>query len=543
MAHRLINFEKWKNLIDWKLLVLLLFFLNVKLAIKIPAIAFIYLMQPNVKFGFSIKNSRLPLFYLLILGIAFLGLLINGGYQNVNYLVVFLTGILFWLLCLLAIHQVKLSIDTHSATVIHRTIMLFFIINTAFSLANLGLIIWETGTINPYRYQGHYQKYFMGTGDYIKGVTFDTSTTNAVMNAIGVLYFLDKKNYILLLLCMAVMLLTGSNFLNIAILIILAILFIVKSTTNQKSIMVVCVLMMVVFMVKVSPQNNKYVSENIKHLLKKDTGKISQPQTPIIPIELQADSLLSFEERKEKIAILFLDSLNKSQQPKIIEKASKVIVKNDKGGIILPFDNIHSPTFQSIKVPLKAQEPMLVFAAKHRNSLPYSGQKGIVLDLPGKALGLFQTFIFFKRHPFKFIFGKGMGNFSSKLAYRATGLNIAGGFPKPYIYIDPDFLRNHLDLYLYFFSKQSGYHSLTNNPFSVYDQILAEYGLFGFVAFLIYYVGFFLKHYQKLTYGLPVLLLMGLVFFVDYWFEQLSIVIFFELMLLLNIKEWRATDE
>ena len=29
----------------------------------------------------------------------------------------------------------------------------------------------ETGTLNPYTYQGDYQKYFINTGDYIKGIT------------------------------------------------------------------------------------------------------------------------------------------------------------------------------------------------------------------------------------------------------------------------------------------------------------------------------------------------------------------------------------
>eukprot|EP01039_Chlorochromonas_danica_P015397 gene15397-18091_t len=41
----------------------------------------------------------------------------------------------------------------------------------------------DAHAINPFRYQGQYQKYFLGTGDYIKGVTFDISTTNAVINA------------------------------------------------------------------------------------------------------------------------------------------------------------------------------------------------------------------------------------------------------------------------------------------------------------------------------------------------------------------------
>jgi len=124
-----------------------------------------------------------------------------------------------------------------------------------------------------------------------------------------------------------------------------------------------------------------------------------------------------------------------------------------------------------------------------------------------------------------------------KLAFRATGLGIAGGYPRKYSYISPGFLSNHLDVYLNFFSKKTDLHSLTNNPNSVYDQLFAEYGILGLVAFLVYYLGFFLKRYKQLTYGIPLLLLLSAVFFIEYWFEQLSILVFFELLLLLNIKE------
>ena len=145
--------------------------------------------------------------------------------------------------------------------------------------------------------------------------------------------------------------------------------------------------------------------------------------------------------------------------------------------------------------------------------------------------------VFLQHHPAKTFAGAGLGNFSSKLAFKATGLGFLGCFPAKFVYISKDFLVNHLDIYLNFFSKSVGFHSLSNSPFSVYDQILAEYGLLGVAAFILFYVGFFAKYAKQLTYGLPILLLMVPVFLVDYWFEQLSVLIFFELLLLLNIKE------
>jgi len=184
--------------------------------------------------GFSLKNSRLPLFYPIAIIIAVVNGLLYLHYESTNYLVLWLTGISFWLLCILAIHQIKLAVERNTVEVIHRTIVVFFTINAIFSLFNLLAIIVEIHNINPYTYQGEYQKYFIGTGDYIKGITFDTSNTNAVLNAVGVIYFLNKKKPLLLLMCMGTLLLTCSNCINIVLMSILLILFIFKSTRDQK---------------------------------------------------------------------------------------------------------------------------------------------------------------------------------------------------------------------------------------------------------------------------------------------------------------------
>ncbi|MFA6085056.1 hypothetical protein [Mucilaginibacter sp.] len=535
------NIKKWKNYADWKLLVLLLLFLNVKLAIKIPAIALVYLLQFDFKFGFGLKNSRLPLFYLLIIVLALTGFVINQGYQNTNYIIVFLTGIFFWLLCILAIHQVKLSVEKQTTETLHRTLLVFFIINSICSALNLLSIVWETGAVNPYLYQGQYQKYFISTGDYIKGVTFDTSTTNAVINAIGVIYFLVRKKSVMLLVCMATLILSGSNILNIVLLLIMAIMFAFKSTREQKSMIIICLMMLVVFMAKISPQNNQYVDETLTNIFEKYPKHHIQAQVKEIPIVDRPDSVLTPDQHKEKIATLYLDSLSHAAylkenggKPKPVDET---IVKTDEGRILIPQANIHSASYQSIKVPLAAQHPLITFIDHHKSLLPFSAKNIPVPTLPGKAIGLLQTGKFMLQNPGKILLGDGIGNFSSKLAFRATGLGFAGGFPKKYTYINREFMLNHLDLYLNFFSKNTGYHSLTNSPFSVYDQLWAEYGLLGLLAFAVCYLWFFARHYQKLTYGIPVLLLVMAVLFIDYWFEQLSILIFFELIMLLNIKE------
>ena len=530
------NLKKLKTYVDWKLLLLLLLFLNVKLAVKIPAIIIIYLLQFNFKFGFNFKNSRLPLFYLLVIAIAFINFIINKGYNSSNYLVVFAIGIGFWLLCLLAIHQIKLSVENNSVQILHNTILVFFVINAIVSLATLAYIMVEAHAINPFRYQGQYQKYFLGTGDYIKGITFDISTTNAVINAFGVVYFLARKMPLMVLICMIVLLLTASNFMNIALLLVLTGLFLFKTNRDQKSLITICCMFLIVFLAKVSPQNNQYVHETFKNI-------INPPHPPFNTVALNTtDSSKNPDFTRRKFAKQYLDSIKAIASKIGVNNRSLAALpanlpKTGAGRIILIGADINTPPYQTPTDTPAEQRKLLAFINLHKAELPLSGQDSFKMHLPGKVIGFKQTVSFLKTHPTKTLAGSGMGNFSSKLAFKATGLDFSGGFPAKYTYINHNFLINHLDVYLNFFSKRRELHSLTNSPFSVYDQILAEYGLLGVAAFVIFYLGYFVRYFKSLTYGIPILVLMLTVFSTDYWFEQLSVIVFFELLLLLNIKE------
>ena len=55
--------------IDLPLLVFLILFFNVKFVVKVVAIILFSLFYRDLKFGLSWKGSRLPLFYLFIIGL------------------------------------------------------------------------------------------------------------------------------------------------------------------------------------------------------------------------------------------------------------------------------------------------------------------------------------------------------------------------------------------------------------------------------------------------------------------------------------------
>jgi hypothetical protein len=535
-------FQNRLSTIDWQLLAFLVLFLNVKLVVKVIAIILVYILRSDFKFGFGIKHSRLPLFYPIVVGIALFNWIISGLLTNLNYSLAILTGILFWILCILAIHQVKLAVEKNEPAVIHQTLLVFFLINILASVAVYGSIIWETGAINPYRYQGNFQKYFIGTGDYIKGITLDTSTTNAVINAFGVIYFLIRNKYSWALLCMVILLLTGSNITNMLLGCTLLYIFLFQSNKAQKSIIVVCLLCFVVFFSKISPQNTSYITTAYEKVFNKQPTNAKQPVKNIRLTE-KPDSILSAEEKKQKTAMLYLDSMYKNMLAKINTATShdSGLTSQDslKQKPIIPEPSIHSAPFQHRYDTTVFQEKLIDFIKA--DSIEQSVSAFKKYRVPGKMIALLQTLDYFKLHPLKILTGAGMGIFSSKLAFRISALKIAGGYPAKYAFISNDFKNNSLALYLNYFTATADRHSLINTPNSTFNQLMSEYGAAGLLAFLLFYLGFFLKLYKQLSYGIPLLILMTGLFFMEYWFEQLSVIILFELLLFLNIKENKKT--
>jgi len=525
-----LNFNKLKAYVDWKLLAFLVLFLNIKLEFKVLGIALIYLLQFDLNFGFRLKNSRLPIFYLLIIPIAFISLIITKSYQNVNYWLVFFTGIGFWVLSILAVHQVKLSVEKNDTETIHRTITLFFALNALLSVGNLLLIMLQIHDFNPYTFRGLHQLYFVNTGDNIKGLTFDISSTNGALNVLGVVYFLVRKQAAMLMACMVTLLLTTSNLITAILIVVLAIIYFANSDKDQKSMIVVCAMLCVAFMVKVSPQNSRYVEEQARRAMHLPVDTSFKRDMDTIRIADRPDSVLNPEERREKLATLYLDSLyHVASQHTPQSKYPDEIVIRPKWK--------YAYEFRPAWIVEPEKQVLLNFIAAHPGQLPLSSRERYIAGFPGKLTGIIQSVLILYHNPVDILTGLGIGNFSSKIAFRASGLGLRGKYPERFTYINPAFMSNHLDLYMNFFARDLGLHSITNNPASVFDQLLSEYGLLGIVAFVIGYLWFFARNYKTLTYGLPLLFIIILFFFIDYWFEQLSVVVMFELMMFLNIKE------
>jgi hypothetical protein len=519
--------------VNWMLLLFLVLMLNVKMSVKIIAIILFLLLNRKMFFEKTISRQRFIWFYYSMIIITVINLFLNISSISANYFLAAALGIIFWLLCAAAVFLNSWFVAKTDTAKLHNTITFFFILNAVVTIGQLLFIMWDAGSINPYVYQGMHQKYFATTGDLITGITFDVSTTNAILNTFGVIYFLHRSKMHMALFCMAILLLTVSNFTNILFAFILFFIFIFQSNRDQKSVIVICLFLFIVFTIKISPPNNSSLTDAYKRFFNIKT-KPQATEINNVKLSEKPDNILNPEERKQKIAMLYLDSLYKvhSENKRKMGITMTLVTKP-----FIPKPSIHSEPFQRNRDTTLYQKKLLAFAINNIPAFDTDLEQVKARKLPGKLLASQQTFNFFRQHPLKIISGAGAGNFSSKLAFRTTGLQMAGGYPEKNIYINKDFLDNHLNLYLTYFSKDKELHSLINSPDSVYDQLIAEYGLAGIFSFIFLYIAFFVKRMRELTYGIPLLLMLLGVLGVGYWFEQLSIIIFFELLMLLNIKE------
>lgn len=460
--------------INWALLLFLVGVLNVKLYVKIVAIIFALFVHRKKQ----ITIKRYHWFYIAMPALALLNLALSGNW-TVEGFFAFGLGSGYWILALLAAWNIYCFVQEADAERLHRTVRVFFILNSAFILISFIVVCFQAGTINPYTFEGQHRRFYIMTGDLMRGVGLDGSVAAAMTGAMGFVYFLYRKSLSAALFCLATVLLCGSNTVAIMLIVISVVVFIFHTDRLQKSMIVVSFLLTAIFWAKISPQNGQYVQEILKRV---DKRNVYVPPVPI-------PNAKNFE---------FVES--------------KAVVKKEAAMV----------SFEKTLYPRQIEDS---FKLRYKN-----------YNRSGRWIAWQQMVQFFEGHPGLIPFGTGMGNFSSRLAFKTTALDIAGSYPEARRFIHPWFRDNYLYLYVFYHSRDEGQHSVVNKPDSVYGQVLTEYGIIGFILFVLLYAVFFAKGAFKLSFGLPILLLMGMAFFTEYWFEQLSIVIVFELLLLLDKK-------
>jgi hypothetical protein len=520
--------------INWMLLLFLVLFLNVKLVLKVAAIIIISLWQFRSLSGKNILKQYQLYFYFSMMAIAVVNLLINLKTFPAHYGYVLLLGASLWLLAALASYHIFIIIRREELGRLYSTLTTFFVLHIGVVFLNLIKIMVECGSINPYTYKGFNQKYYLNTGDHLFGITYDSPVATALISAFALIYFLYRRHYIFSLAAAASLALIGSNLTNIFLALVLMFCFVFRSDRLQKSFIVLQLCILIIFLGKVSPRDNEYLGRVVYNI----TGKIydlPKKNESIDFIKTQPDSLLDISERKRKSAQLYIDSLSAvqaaMQSVRVIPNNPPRIPKKDTLPATRQF-------YRFVESPITAERinRYNLFLAQTIRAPNGIASPAYIIGKPGKWVAYQELFHYFKNHPAKLITGLGVGNFSSRTAFKATALGMAGSFPENISYVNPSFRINHLYVYLNYHSQDQMKHAAANIPDSTYSQLLSEYGIIGLIAFLLFYVTFFLKRARRLTYGLPLLFLLMAAFSVEYLFEQLSIVVLFETLLFLDIK-------
>lgn len=528
--------KKKAGQVNWPLLVFLILVLNVKLVVKVAAVIIICIYNWKKTSLKEFFKQRYLLFYFGMICIGLINLLFQIKNITTPYFFTVIIGSGYWMMSAVIAYQLYKIIWQDNRERLHNTIALFFMIHTAVVFINLFRIMAETGSVNPYTYMGMDVKYYMSTGDFITGISLDAPVTTAVISAFGVLYFLYKQRFMLSVVCMAALIISASNFTNLLLVSIFVFVFAFYSNRMQKSFILIHLLMLVVFMAKVSARNYEHVGRLFYQVINKpyDLPRVKLPT--LDELKKMPDSVLNDEERKKKFARIYIDSMNtirlgidyKEPANVLIQKAVPAMVNEFKESPVVVEHINRYAGFITHTYSMEEQDKLAV---------QYNWKA------PGKLIAGKQLIHFFMANPGRIAFGNGVANFSSRLAFKATLLDIGGRYPGKLKYIHPDFFSNHLYTYLYFHSQQQSMHKASNTPDSIYYQVSGEYGIVGFLMLLLLYFGFFILRITKHSFGLPLLLLLAGTFWGEYWFEQFSVVVLFELLFFIDMKNMPREEQ
>ncbi len=508
--------DKIKNKLeslDWGMLVVLILLMNVSTKVKLIGVIFLCIYNYSLK----IKTySKIPKFYLVMIFYSFLQYLIDLNFFETDVLIKKTLSIGYWTFSLVVIYQLAGLIKNRDTQKIKNSLDVFFILNILFSFFNLAVIIFKIGDINPFTFTGNNFQYDMSTGDHIRGISYDTSTINAFISLFGFIYYTINKRYFLGMLSFILLLYTNSNLVNLTLLTVLLTLFFQRGSFIKS--MVVCYTgIIVVFYSQISPHSTAYIMNNFdpEYSVKLNHEK-----------EVFEKNKILEKNRKDSIIGSFYS------KSKIVNSNVKPLVKKNQ---VVTSSPIYVDSLFDHKLNVQSN---FIFEFMNKNYGGNIEQNDSLMakKIPGKLLSYFQTIQFSFSGLKKCLIGNGAGNFSSKLAFKLSGvrdLKIDGVRGTK---INDDFKNNHLEIYCHYYRLDKSEHSALNLPDSSFNQILGEYGLIGIILFILFYLLFFLKRFRELSYGKYLILVIIQALFIDYWFEQLSIVILFELLILLDLK-------
>lgn len=510
-----------KNNTDWPLLLFLVGTTNVKLYIKLVAII-IYLGYYLYKKWEFRRPASIHWFYWVMPLCGLAGAILHHSFDHKNYLPAYAFGAFIWVLAGIVSYMVYQSVTRLSREKVQSTIKMYFLANAIVSAGELAIMMVESGHIMPYWHWGENMYYGGATGDHIFGITASISITNAMITALGALYFLLSKELKWALLCVITSMLCTSN---VTLIFLLTILFLIILFYKDKQVKTYATYIFILASVTypvLTYDNIEYVgevyTEDIKYKELTPEQLITLKKITSREWKVFKQEGLTAESFKQKEINYYKVKLDDS-----FATTFRTDLQYAKYLNRLKEDKTNSTKYP----PDVVKELMEGWYGVKFEEMPVS-----TFHKPIKLYTFLQTGDYLLSSPVNLITGAGTGNFSSKQAIKTTGLELQGKYPAQKLYANRSFMEYHLYSLLYVLGLQASEHSVINMPNSIYNQIAGEYGLAGIILFLILYLGYFWRRRQLVNGGVYIILTSLLFFGFEYWFEMISLTVVFELLLL-----------
>jgi hypothetical protein len=526
--------HEWNGLINIPFLVFLIGVTSIKLQYKFVVIILytIYMFVKSRKINFE-KNG-VTKFYILMPIVGLIGAIASGAFQWSTYYVGYIMSVVIWGMCAMTFILIKNTLQPSDTQKNKKTIEVFFILNAFICLLELLNLVRISGHPFPYWHPSMEHVYGVSTGDHLHGIFFgNVSTVNATISLLSVFYFIFQDKKWLAFIALIVCLLCTSN-LSVLILVIGLVFGFVFNKGYRKQFFATLVLCGVMYTF-LTPANIRY-SQKIAAKIKSQFSKTSSETSSVVKvINSKSGKSTKVEVKRSEIT---------GQIDTVITITEMPYMDNGRFRMNDILNDFRTPVLKNQRTSASlSQIQVYENTSALRNELskwydiPYDEMPLNVNPKVGKVVYAKQTFEYLKNHKLQFILGTGPGNFSSKLALKMTGFQLEGTYPEKFRYISKSFFENHFQTYMIYWAQSVAEHSIINYPGCVYWHIGGEYGLIGIALLIVFYLSFFYKKCLEDKRKFVFLVLLGGLFVFDYWFELLTLTIFFELFMLIAIPE------
>lgn len=494
-------YKKISDAVDIPFLLFILSISSNKIYLKIFALILIFILRPKFDLFF---NKNISKFYPLIIVLSVFQFLFFGHDFSSEHIIVFMVGTFYWLMCYAYMYQTYLFVKQNHLEKINKTIEVYVTLNFALCMLNYFQICIKAHTLLPFLLNDG--QFGASTGDHIVGLFGNPSYVNAIINTLFALYFIHNKKTGFFFLTLFCALISFANIINLIFVAVLLCYFVFAGDKRKRIAITLGILLCFVMYFFISPENYLYVKKTIGLSIGNEKeimpNVIMSPETD--PVVVSAPSQVA------------------PDKPAVTEIPAAEPIK---------YVNDSSAANQNI-IMIKRN---LLFKSDYREFQTYHPVD--IKSSPGKKIALLQTANFLKQKTSTFLFGAGMGNFSSRLAFQFSGRDSSRLFMKLPRYCSGYYYKNNLLIYDSMRQLPSEYHSIKHFPNNFFSQLFGEYGFVGFILFLFTYVYFFFKRAHSKLFFFTLVCCISAYLLLDYMYEFFNIMVIAEMLLFIDGKK------